>query len=166
MKKIFLILGVLMSVPAFADSAKTVVGTFNGKLSIVTESLDVKKIDVEVINQFCNFWGTTCSGGPQGRELLPIITSESNDGKDITIVNETEVEVSSLKVGNRFSSCKVNLLIEAVTTDGKNVSGTKELAWVNDKKVCASKEQLTKIVRGNLANTLVVKDGGFFISIK
>lgn len=166
MKKFLLILGVLMTVPAFADSAKSVVGTFNGKLSIESESLDIKVVQIEIVNQFCNFWGTTCAGGPKDVELLHIITSESENGKIISIAHESQTDNSSLKVGNRFSSCKVNLIVEGVNAEGKIIGGQVGLAWVNDKKVCASKEQLTKMVRESLVKTLVVKDNGYYLSIK
>lgn len=166
MKKFILALSVLMTVPAFADSAKTVVGSFNGKLTIETESLDIKKVDVEIVNQFCNFWGTTCSGGPQDTELLPIITTEIDNGKSIMFTNESKAELSSSKFGNRFSSCKINLLVEAVNAEGKNVTGLKDLAFFNDKKVCASKVKITDAVRESLAKPLIVKDGGFYLSIQ
>ncbi|MBC7540938.1 MAG: hypothetical protein H7281_19105 [Bacteriovorax sp.] len=166
MKNFILILGILMAVPAFADSAKTVVGPFSGKLSVDTAAIDIKKIEVEVTNQFCNFWGTTCAGGPQQNELLPIITTESDDGKTVTIVNEVESELSSLKIGNRFSSCRVTLNIEGLNRAGQSINGSYGLVFVNDKAICASKTAITKLIKDRLATTLSVKDGVSYISIK
>ena len=155
-----------LSTPTFADTAKTVIGSFQGKLSLVDEKLNIQKIEVEVVNQFCNFWGTTCAGGPRDASTLPIVLTESTDGKSISFVNETEYEHSSLKVGNRFSSCKVNLIVQGVNDEGRSLTGSHSLAWINQKEICASKEKLTAIVRENLKKTLTVKDGGIYISIK
>lgn len=166
MKKLIIVLAALSSFSAMADSASISIGSFKGKLSVETEKLDVKKVEVEIVNQFCNFWGSTCAGGPRQSQKLFIQTNESADGKSIVLLHDGFYEMSSTKVGNKFSSCKVNLLIEGVNAEGRNITGSKDLAWVNDKKVCGSREELTKIVRESLANGLEVKDGGIFVSIK
>lgn len=166
MKKIILALAIVTSTSAFADTARTTVGSFKGTLTIESSILDIKNIEVEVVNQFCNFWGTTCAGGPSDGQSLAIITSESADGKTITLAHEGESEVSSIKVGNRFSSCKVNLIVDAINAEGRSLRGTKNLAWINDKKVCADKAKMTQTVRENLKNTLSLADGGIYIKIK
>lgn len=166
MKKTIIALALLTSSAAFADSVLTSVGAFKGKVSIENSGLDIKSLEVEVVNQFCNFWGTTCAGGPRDAHTLPLITRESADGKFISILHDSVTELSSTKIGNRFSSCKVNLVIEAVNAEGRNVQGSKDLAWINDKKVCSDSIKLTQIVRENLSKTLTVKDGGIFVSIK
>jgi hypothetical protein len=166
MKKFIIVLAALSSFSAFADSASIAIGSFKGKLQIETEKLDVLRVEVEIVNQFCNIWGSTCAGGPRQSQKLFIQTNESNDGKTIVLLHDGFSEMSSSKLGNKFSSCKVNLLIEGVNAEGRNITGSKDLAWVNDKKVCASRDEMTKIVRDSLANTLEVKDGGIWISVK
>lgn len=166
MKNLLMLAALTLSTSAFADSVQTSVGLFKGKLTIESEQMDVRDIGVEIVHQYCNFWGTTCAGGPSSKQQLPVITSESADGKTITLVHEGTTELSSTKLGNRFSSCKVNLTIDATSSDGRPIRGSKSLAWVNDIKICESKEQLTQIVRKSLAQTLAVKDGGIFVSIK
>jgi len=166
MKKLIILVAALSSFSAFADSATLSIGSFKGSLNVETDSLDVKKVEVEIVNQFCNFWGTTCAGGPSQSQNLFILTNESSDGKAITLAHEGSFEISTTKLGNRFSSCKVNLHVEGVNAEGRNITGSLNLAWSNDKKICASREEMTKAVRANLAKTLTVKDGGVFISIK
>lgn len=166
MKKLIIVLAALTSFSAFADSATLSVGAFRGVLKVETEKLDVKKVEVEIVNQFCNFWGTTCAGGPRQAQNLFILTNESSDGQKIAFAHDGSFEISSTKIGNKFSSCKINLLIEGVNAEGRNLTGSFNLAWSNDKKVCASSEEMTKIVKSNLAKELEVKDGGIFVSIK
>lgn len=155
-----------LSTSAFADSVSSEIGLFKGKLTIETAEMDVKNVKVELVHQYCNFWGTTCAGGPDSKIQLPVITQETADGKAIALLHESTSELSSTKLGNRFSSCKVNLVVEAISADGRPIYGSKHLAWVNDKNVCESKDQLTQIVRKSLAQPLALKDGGIFVSIK
>lgn len=166
MKNLLILAAITFSTSALADTASTTIGLFKGKMTIESERMDVKNIEVEVVHQYCNFWGTTCAGGPSSQEKLALITSESDDGKTISFAHESTSEMSSLKFGNRFSSCKVNLIVDAISADGRSIRGEKSLAWINDKEVCKSKEELTQTVRKSLAQTLAVKDGGIFVSIK
>lgn len=165
MKKFIVILSTLITLPAFADSVKTAIPSFSGKLS-VDQSIDLKKIEVEVINQFCTFSGSSCAGGPQVRNLLPIIESSSNGGKLISVTNETDSDLSSSKFGNRFSSCKINLNVEGIDKRGETINGSYSLVYTNDKAVCSSREALRKLINGRLTSTLNVKDGNSYISIK
>lgn len=159
------ILCLVLSVPAFADSAKIDLGSFKGKLQIKREQLDVVSIEVEVSNQFCNFWGTTCAGGPQDSQVLAIQTTDNNDGS-ITISHEGEFELSSLKIGNKFSSCNVTLYVVAINNAGRSMSGSQTLAWINDKEICGSQKAITNVVRQRLAKTLVVEDAGYYLRVQ
>ncbi len=165
MKKMIFIMAALMSMSAFADSVTTRVGAFKGKLTVAAE-LDVKKVDVVIRNQFCNFWGTTCAGGPSDIASLPILVTESTDGKTISFENAGNEQNSSLKVGNRFSSCNVDLYVEAINSKGQILRGSKSLLWKNDKELCTSRERVTAIVKESLSKPLSLSEGFNYISIK
>lgn len=166
MKKLIVIVAALASFNAFADSAITAVGKFKGSLAIDTETLNVKEVSVEVVHQFCNIWGTTCAGGPSQRSDLPISTTVSENNKVISIFHDFQYEYSATKIGNRFSSCKVILQIEAINAEGRTLRGSYNLLWANDKKVCASEDEVTAIIQSKLAQPLKVTDGGILISIR
>lgn len=165
MKKLIFILSCLISLSALADSVKTEVGSFQGRLIVEREKLDIESIEVEIVNQFCNFWGTTCAGGPSDRSGLAVANHENADGS-ILFVHDGESELSSLKIGNRFSSCNVYLKISALDSKGQRLTGSKSLAWINDKKTCSSKKAMTDIVRKNLEKPLSVTEGFNYVSIK
>ncbi len=165
MKKIILVLASLMSLSAFADTVTTKVGPFKGQLAVASD-LDVKKVEVVIRNQFCNFWGTTCAGGPSDIAALPVLVTESSDGKIISFENAGNEENSSLKVGNRFSSCNVDLYVEAINTKGQILRGSKSLLWKNEKDLCTSRERVTAIVKASLVKPLTLTEGFNYISIK
>lgn len=167
MKNIILIIGLLVTLPAFADSAKVVVSRFKATLAVNTQNLKITGAEVSVSNQFCNFWGTTCAGGPKDSEVLPVVLRESADGKIVTVVNEFEYELGSVKLGNRFSSCDVTLAVSGQNNEGKVIYGEYSLVRTNDKNLCSSPAGLKKVIDAALASPLTVEnDNDWIIRIK
>jgi hypothetical protein len=164
MKKIIVICAAFMSLSAFAESVRTGVGAFKGQL--LQNAVEIKTIDVQVINQFCNFMGSTCAGGPRESETLPLITQESRDGKSMIFSHESLSQISSSNFGNRFSSCKVLLSVTGLNKIGKTLSGEATLAWINNKQTCESQVELTKVVNAALSKTLTVSDGAIYLKIQ
>lgn len=170
MKKFILAMALLATVPAFADSINTVLAPFSGKISVEAPGVVVTSVDVEVTNQFCNFWGTTCAGGPRETEKLPLVITSDN-GMLITFTNEKSSGVRSLKIGNRFSSCDVRVVVHGIATNGENTFGHNMLVFSNEKELCSSKSELTKLVKAQLAKPLILTEredvmGKIYFSIK
>ncbi|MBY0415823.1 MAG: hypothetical protein K2Q18_16750 [Bdellovibrionales bacterium] len=166
MKKIIFILSLIMTFSAFGEIAKTSVGAFSGTIKVDTAKLEMKTVSVIVTNQFCNFAGSTCAGGPSETKEIPLIVEAKEDGKFVTLTSEQEFKVRTSKIGRRFSSCKISLYVEALNSEGKLLSGKEYLAFENSSEVCENKEEMTRKVQENLNKSFSVEDGGIFIRIK
>ena len=141
MKMLIIGLIALSSFSALADSAKLKVGTFKGELKIEGESIKVKSLTLKARLQHCNFFGTTCAGGPSEEKSVLLSFKEDSALNLVSITNSNSIKVSSFKPANRFSSCNldIDLLGEK---DGIQYEGYLKIIHVNNKEFCGSETEV------------------------
>jgi hypothetical protein len=138
--KSFLALSLLVfSTLTFADSAKFKVGAFKGELQIQGDDIKVKSLTLVARLQHCNFFGTTCAGGPSEVKSSKLSFKKDTATNLITFVNPSAIKLSTFKPVNRFSSC--NLEIDVLgEKDGVQYEGYIKIIHKNDKEFCASEQ--------------------------
>lgn len=159
-------MGLILSLPTFADTMKTTVPAFDATLNVNPTNLTITEIKVSVTNQFCNIWGTTCNAGPSDVEFLPVQVTEGSAPYQLVVKNPSEYELSSIKVGNRFGSCRVTMEVIGQNEEAKEITGSKDLLRTNDKKICSSKEAVAKLVNTVLAKPFSVSSDGRNINVR
>lgn len=140
-KKLFLALGLTMiSVSAFADSVTFKVPAFSGEMAIEGTGYEVTEIRLEARNQFCNFWGTTCAGGPSEEAILEVSAEyrESGGKTWVDFTSPTDLKLKSRKIAHDFSSCNLILNIYLQEADGRLTKVWAPLFASNDKSKCES----------------------------
>lgn len=134
MKALLATLSLFMTVTAFADSVNFSVKPFKGELKSEEPGVKVVSINLLGRNQFCNFWGTTCAGGP-GEEKIAPVEFKFDNRTNLIKFSTTGLNIKSSKLSNRFSSCKLFLKIVG-EENGKNVYSSLELIFENRKATC------------------------------
>lgn len=142
---------------SFAESAKLNVGAFKGELKIEPSGVKIQSMHLNTRLQFCNFWGTTCAGGPSSRQQAPVSFREDTRTNLLVIKSESDIELKASKVGNRFSSCTVNISLYGVGADGSPFEGNLALVHNNDKDTCGSKQAMSDIIRNALKVPQTIK---------
>lgn len=144
----------LTAAHAQAETMKFQVDSLQGQL-LIENDLKVERIELVGENQFCNVWGTTCAGGPSDDKTVPA-DAEIVDAQTINFVTD-ELSVTSVHLGNRFSSCKLYVLVHATDLkSGKSRVGNGNVLWVNNKKICSNKKKVTRLAQENLDKGLTV----------
>lgn len=152
-----LLLGLaLVSGSALADSSKLSVPAFSGEIKLTDPNVTIKSIQVSATLQYCNFWGTSCAGGPQEKVEEAVSFAADQSTNLIRIDSKNELSVSANKPMNRFSSCKVVLNILGKDKTGNNYSGHVSLVFDNDKETCKSKEKNTDMIAEKFKVPVVV----------
>lgn len=141
----------LISTLTFADSVNFKVKSFKGELKVDEADFKITSMKLVARNQFCNFWGTTCAGGPNEIVEVPV-QFRVNNNTNLISFNADEVKVKTSKFSNRFSSCNLDLKIAGEQSNGKKLYGNVELIFENDKSVCESEEAIAE----EIANILKV----------
>lgn len=157
-RKVGFVVALFFSPCAFAESSMLKVLPFSGELSVVVSGVKIKKVELEVRNQFCNFWGTTCAGGPSDSEIVSLNLRADSDRYSFSLVKPVSIHSSYLV--NSFSSCNVTLIAQGENESGA-AHGEYSLIWVNDRDVCNSAVALHKLIEEQLTAPLIVSSGGF-----
>lgn len=156
MKVLILLTALLSSSLVSADSVNVKVRGFKGELKITEPDFKVTSIVLLSTNQFCNFWGTTCAGGPN--ESVEAAVKYKVDSRTNLITFSTEgLKNKTSKLSNRFSSCRLNLKIAGTYPNGKKEYGTVGLIYENRKETCESESALAEIIAHELRAPVEVK---------
>lgn len=140
--KSIITLGLLLGATnVFADSAKFSVSPFKGEL-ISSVPVKVESVTVSARIQHCNFWGTTCAGGPSEVSQEPLTFRNDTSANLVAFELKKAIKLKSSKVGNRFSSCNLNITIIASNDKGEKFEGHIGLIHENDKSKCESTEEI------------------------
>jgi hypothetical protein len=147
--KLIILLSMLISGSAFADSAKFNISPFRGEIMAGSEI----KIDSMILNariQHCNFWGTTCAGGPAEQIEESMAFKNDTSANLVSFELKKSISLKSFKPTNRFSSCNLSLTIFASNEKGENLEGHIGLIHQNDKSKCESVESVRNQITDKL----------------
>jgi len=149
MKKLIALFLVFSFTSVFADSVEFNVKPFSGNFSLTLKGGDnqdftVDSVEVSARLQFCNFWGTTCAGGPF-EEITTTASYTYTDGLLQLSVLE-DLNVSKLMIMNRFSSCNLDVFVKGQSADGTQYTGSKAIIWKNGKEFCNSSDDVNALI--------------------
>jgi hypothetical protein len=144
MKLITLISCLMLSSHLLADSASFKVPKFKGELMLEPSDVKIEAIEVRAHIQHCNFWGTTCAGGPSETETRAM-TYKMNTATNLLVIENSEaISLRSFKPGNRFSSCKLSITLLGKTAQNQKVEGYLSLIHDNNKDNCESLKTISE----------------------
>lgn len=140
----------LSATASYADSSKLTVAPFKGELVASKGNLKVSSIVVSARIQHCNFWGSTCAGGPAEEVKENLLVKQDTASNLVAFELKKGLALKSSKIGKRFSSCNLNLSIFASDETGARFEGYIGLVHENDKAKCESAEEIKNIVAEKL----------------
>jgi hypothetical protein len=136
----------LLSSTAFADSASFKVGKFQGELVLEPADVKVESMIVAARIQHCNFWGTTCAGGPSERQEEKL-SFKMDTSTNLLVFNSVKpISLKSIKIGNRFSSCNLQITLLGTNSKNQRVEGYIGIIHENNKDVCESASAINQII--------------------
>ena len=138
MKFITLISCLMLSGQLLADSASFKIPKFKGELMLEPSDVKIEAVEVRARIQHCNFWGTTCAGGPFEAQSSPMIFKLNTATSLLIIENNETISLRSFKPGNRFSSCSLSISLLGRTAQNQKVEGYLSLIHDNNKDNCES----------------------------
>lgn len=133
---------------AFADSAKFKVTPFKGEFQLQGEDIKITSLTVVARLQHCNFFGTTCAGGPFEEKTEKLSFKKDTSTNLVSFVLPTSIKLSTFKPVNRFSSCKLEVELSG-EKNGVKYEGYYSIIHNNDKEFCGSEQ----MVSFEIANT-------------
>jgi hypothetical protein len=139
MKSLFAFILMTLSGLSFADIASFSVDRFEGEMRIEPSDVKITKLAIYARNQFCNFWGTTCAGGPSDEKMGEILFKHDSASNLIRFRSQKPIAIKSWKPANNFSSCNLTIYAQGVNHEGEKYSGQMRIIWENNKDICESK---------------------------
>lgn len=133
----------LLTTHAVADSATFKVAKFKGELVLEPGDVKVESMVLRARIQHCNFWGTSCAGGPSENSDKPVAFT-FNTRTNLLGFDAQAVSLQSRHPGNRFSSCKLSISLYGRNSRNEKVEGYVGLIHENDKKTCESSAQINE----------------------
>lgn len=141
----------IVSSLSFAESARMSINPFEGELITNPKGIKITSVSVRTVLQHCNLTNTTCAGGPQTERVEMISFNKNSAANLIKISSQNQIQLSSNKPFNKFSSCKVSVTLKGLNELGKMMEGYIQLIHENDKSICQSSkainEQITNILK-------------------
>lgn len=156
MKTFFTFTMLIFSSFALAESVNFQVPAFKGELKIVPSDVKITSITTEGRTQFCNFWGTTCAGGPREEESVNV-DFKLDPSTNLIKISSKGMKIKTTKFSNRFSSCNLSLRLTGVKSDGTKMYGSVRLIWENDKDKCNSLSSIRDEINNQLKVPAEVK---------
>lgn len=150
MKTLLVLLMMIISGLSFAGSANFSVERFEGEIRIEPTDIKITQMEIYARNQFCNFWGTTCAGGPSDEKMGEIIFKHDTASNLVRFRSQKPLVLKSWKPANRFSSCNLAIYVRGVDAEGSKYSGVLKLIWENNKDVCESKSTIKDLIAEKL----------------
>lgn len=147
MKSLLVAFLIVTTTQALADSASFNVGKFKGELMLEPADVKVEAMIVAARIQHCNFWGTTCAGGPSERKEEKLSFNIDTASNLLVFESVKPIALKSFKIGNKFSSCNLQISLLGKNAKNENVEGYIGLIHENDKEVCANSSMINKIIR-------------------
>jgi len=159
MKKLIALFLVLSFTSVFADSVEFSVKPFSGNFLLNLRGGDIQGFTVESVEvsarlQFCNFWGTTCAGGPF-EEIITPASFAFTDGLLQVIVPE-DLNVSKTMIMNRFSSCNLDVIVKGQSANGTQYTGSQAIVWKNGKEFCNSSDDVNALIANILQENVEI----------
>lgn len=148
MKTIILSVAFLFAGPSFADSIEFKVPAFSGEILIEGNDLEIVDLELDVRTQFCNFWGTTCAGGPsKSMALEPNLEVYEREGNTVIYIENPEpTKLKAFKFANNFSSCNLTLYVYTQKAGETVKESQARLVWANDKDTCESRDAVYNLI--------------------
>lgn len=150
MKALLALFVMMTSGLSFAGSANFSVKRFEGELRLDPADIKVTHMDISARTQFCNFWGTTCAGGPRDEKMGEIIFKHDSASNLVRFRSQKPIVIKSWKPANSFSSCNLTLYVKGVNAEGSKYWGELRLIWENNKEVCESESEIEAIIAEQL----------------
>ncbi len=156
MKKFMAFTMLIFSSIALADSVTFQVPAFKGELKVTPSDVKITSISAEGRTQFCNFWGTTCAGGPSEEESMKV-DFKLDQSTNLIKISSKGMKIKTTKLTNRFSSCNLSLRLSGIKSDGTKMYGSVRLIWENNKDKCNSLSSIREEINNQLKVPAEVK---------